>query len=80
MTQIDIIHTTKEGRKRPKEPTEGKGQRHLIKIWERTQILEVTGISHSARRFPTQKIHCITYLAFRTNMQAFPSTNPETRS
>ena len=67
MAQNGILHTMKE---------EGKGQRHLrkenarhvIKIWERTHILEVAGISQSARRFPTQKINCIMYLAFTTNV------------
>jgi hypothetical protein len=55
---------------------EGKGQRHLkkenarhlIKIQERNQILEVAGNNQSARRFPTQKIYCFTYLAFRINV------------
>jgi len=67
MAKNDILHTMKK---------EGKGQRHLrkenarhlIKIQKRTQILEVAGIGQSARRFPTKKIHCITYLAFRTNV------------
>jgi hypothetical protein len=59
MSQNDILHTMKK---------EGKGQRHLIKIQERNQILEVAGNSQSARRFPTQKIHCVTYLAFRINV------------
>jgi len=50
---------------------EEKGQRHLRK--QNNKNMEKNSNSgssrnQSARRFPTKKIYCITYLAFRTNV------------
>jgi hypothetical protein len=57
MSQNDILHTMKK---------EGKCQTPNKNTGKKSN--SGSSRKQSAKRFPTQKIYCITYLAFRINV------------